>query len=315
MPGQQFITDENGNQIPYTPSAATGNNAGIYNPEVDSEYGANSGALRQALGFGGQQNTDLLASSRSTQLGEGGGSSIAPDAAMQKMIDAGQIEYGDLQMHDPSQQAGTMGYWVNWDKMPKTAFGQPTGSIDASSISGYDPAQDDIMYDKTMKYKDPNYGWITPSQNVNLHAGKWEEAGYQYAPAIFMAGMGGMAAAAGMGGGMGLAQSGINAVGTASEGGDWRQAAAGLAGAGLGAAGYGPVVSALPGAAYNASQGNWGGVAGTAAGLAAGAAGAPSWSAPIASGAASYLANSLRKPRTPAGPYQGYQTSQPPPGP
>jgi hypothetical protein len=278
--------------------------AGLTADDYDKLYGPNSAPLRQSLGLGGQNNIDMLAPSRGEEGnagGEGGagGYYIKPDENFQRMIDAGQIEYGNRQNHDPTAN-DEMGYWVNWDKMPKTAFGQPKGGDGTASLSGYDDSLDPLLRNKDAKSYDPNYGWITPTANIELHEKGLAEGFYQALPAIvatfFTAGAGLPA----------LAAAGATAAQSAGNE-DYTGAALNLASAGLGAAGYSPAVQAMPSMAYNAYQGNWGGVAGAAAGSAAGAAGAPSWAAPIASTGASYLANSLRKPREPAQPRQSQQ--------
>src|SRR6478609_3388022 len=102
--------------------------AGLTSEDYDKLYGPNSAPLRQALGLGGQNNIDMLAPSRGGEGtgGEGGagGEYIKPDANFQSMLDKGLISYGNKQNHDPTAN-DEMGYWVNWDKMPQTAFGQP----------------------------------------------------------------------------------------------------------------------------------------------------------------------------------------------
>jgi hypothetical protein len=159
--------------------------------DLDALYGPLAAPLREALGFGGQNDIDMLAPSRvNEQGGEGGsgGAYLKPSPALQAMIDAGQVGYGNLQMHDPSAQS-EMGYWVNWDKMPQTAFGKPggAGAGGMPNIAGYSPSMDDILYNRNAVTKDPNFGYVTPAQNVNLHASKWEELGYNAGPALAMA--------------------------------------------------------------------------------------------------------------------------------
>jgi hypothetical protein len=280
--------------------------AGLSADDYDKLYGPNSAPLRQSLGFGGQNNIDMLSPSRGEENnagGEGGagGYYIKPDENFQKMLDAGQIEYGNKQNHDPTAN-DEMGYWVNWDKMPKTVFGQPKGGEGTASLSGYDDSLDPLLHQKDAKSYDPNFGWVTPTANIELHEKGLAEGFYQALPAIvatfFTAGAGLPA----------LAAAGATAAQSAGNG-DYTGAALNLASAGIGAAGYGPVAQAAPGMAYNAAKGNWGGVASSAAGLAAGQAGAPSWAAPIASAGAGYLANSLRNPTQSKQPQQS--ASQP----
>jgi hypothetical protein len=149
------------------------------------QYGPLAAPLREALGFEGQNDVDMLAPSRIDPMGgsdSGQGASLHPSAALQAMIDAGQVQYGNLQNHDPSAQ-DAMGYWVNWDKLPKTAYGSP-GAV---GISGYDPSMAEGMFNRNNKVKDPNFGWITPTNNLDHELHGMDSFIYNAAPAIAIA--------------------------------------------------------------------------------------------------------------------------------
>jgi hypothetical protein len=152
-----------------------------------AQYGPLAAPLREALGFEGQNDVDMMAPSRVDPMGgsdSGQGASITPSPALQAMIDAGQVQYGNLQNHDPSAQ-DAMGYWVNWDKLPKTAYGNPG----QHGISGYDPSMDSVMFNSHNKVQDPNFGWITPTSNIDHELHGMDSFIYNAAPALAIAAM------------------------------------------------------------------------------------------------------------------------------
>jgi hypothetical protein len=164
-------------------------------PEADSfhnaddfyaQYGPNAAPLREALGFEGQNDVDMMSPSRISAGGgsDGGqGDRIQPSPALQRMIDAGQVSYGNLQNHDPSAQ-DAMGYWVNWDKLPKSPFGSA-----GAGLSGYDPSMKPGLFNTNMVTKDPNYGWVTPTSNVDHELHGMDSLIYNAAPALAIGAM------------------------------------------------------------------------------------------------------------------------------
>jgi hypothetical protein len=145
--------------------------------QFNTAYGGDSAPLRNALGFsqGSQQNVDLLAPFRVT-ASDGSSSIDASNPQLQKMIDDGYISYGSNGLG--GEQAG-MEYRTT-DKMPKTVYGN-------AGVSAYDPSLH--LFNDQSKTWDPNYGWVTPTQNVDTRGSAWEEAIYNYAPALAMMAM------------------------------------------------------------------------------------------------------------------------------
>lgn len=145
------------------------------------QYGPDAAALRRLLFEGGQSDIDLFRDPFGTNSvgGSDSGQGGELDPRFKALIDKGYV-------YMAPENGGDQGGWrVDWDKVP--------GGKPSTDLTPYDPSLS-LLNEHAVK-KDPNFGWVTPTRNVNLHAGGglWE-ALYNIAPAAFIAGLGGMAA-------------------------------------------------------------------------------------------------------------------------